>query len=178
LFLACAFLPHVWTYILAFQDFSGMIVRTGGVWGAIGVLSYGLVFVVLLESIFVFAVTAALGCLVSTRWPESRRIALLALLVFVTALWAMYAQAYFAWSWQLPGPLFRLLVRLQPPLPLLYALALIPAAATLLAPTWLILRNERIDGLLQGLLERIHLLSGVYLAVDALALLVVVVRNL
>jgi hypothetical protein len=176
LFLVCAFLPHAWTLILAFKDFSLLMGRIGGVWGAVGEMSYGLVFS-FLDSLLIFLVTALLGFLVSARWQQPRRISLLGLLAGLAILWEIAAQAYVVWNMRMPGRLVQFLVQFHLPFGFYYTLTLLVVVATILVPALLILRNEKFYKVLQAFMERITLLSGFYLFLDAVALVIVIVRN-
>jgi hypothetical protein len=176
LFLVCAFLPHAWTLILAFKDFSLLMGRIGGIWGAIGEMSYGLVFS-FLDTLLIFIVTALLGFLVSVRWQETRRISLLGLLAGIAMLWEIIAQSYVVWSLHLPGRLTQFLAQFYLPFGFYYAAALLVVVATTLIPALLILRNEKFYKAFQAFSERVTLLSGFYLFLDAVALVVVIVRN-
>jgi len=176
LFLACVFPQHVWTFILAFSDFSWVAKRTNS-WDAIGVMSYGLLWA-LFESLIVCAAAALLGVLISTKWDESRRIALLSVLVLVLSAWSMYNQAYFLWGVAVPEFLIRLASSSARPLRALYLSFLLPVLATVAAPTLLILQRERPFRVTQGLFERISLLSAFYLIFDAAGLIIVISRNI
>lgn len=176
LFLSCAFLPHIWTFVLAFKDFSMLTTRLNGVWGAIGVMSYGLLFA-FLESILVFAITALLGLLVSPRWEESKRITLLGFLAMVPMFWEIYRQACFIWHIHFPGRLYRLIVQFPNPTGLLYGIVLIIVVVTTLVPVLLILRHEKFYSFSRAAIERITLLTGFYLFFDTVALILVIVRN-
>src|SRR5574342_450210 len=101
LFLVCAFPLHVWTIILAFRDFSWVSERTNS-WDAIGVVSYGLIFA-FIESVVIFLAAILLGFLVSKKWNEDRRLALVGVLVFVTSLWAILSYLFFMLKVSIPG---------------------------------------------------------------------------
>lgn len=77
----CAFPLHLWTLILSFRDFSWVTERTNA-WDAVGVVSYGLLFA-FVESLIIFCIMALLGFLVSSKWDEPRRIALLSTLILL-----------------------------------------------------------------------------------------------
>jgi len=177
LFLICAFLPHVWTFIMAFNDASMLIYRMRGVWGAIGVLSYGLLFS-FIESIFVFLITSLLGLLISSRWDEARRIVLLGWLVTLTLLWIILSQSYYAWHMHVPVRIVRFMAQFPHPLETVYAATGASALVTTLVPAFLILQHKGFYDFARAALDRITFLSAVYLVVDVLALIVVIVRNI
>jgi hypothetical protein len=171
----CAFPLHVWTLLLAFRDVSWVTQRTNA-WDAVGVLSYGLVFA-FIESVVVFLVTALLGLLISTRWDEPQRIALLSVLVLAASLWAMYAQAYFVWNFTPSGQFIQFVSRSRHPLRFLYTLASGAVLMTVLTPTVLVLRSAGFFRFVRAVIERLTLLTVFYLVFDALGLMVIIIRN-
>lgn len=175
LFLVSAFPLHVWTIILAFRDFSWVTERTNS-WDAIGVVSYGLIFA-FVESLMVFLVATALGFLVSKKWDENRRIALIGLLVLITSLWAIAGYLYFMLQVSLPGQTVAFLVNQAHPLRTLYMLSLILIGITVAVPTFFILRSDKFVSGIQALFERLSLLTQFYLFFDIIGLIIVVVRN-
>jgi hypothetical protein len=176
LFLVCAFPLHVWTIILAFRDFSWVAERTNA-WDAVGVLAYALVFA-FVESLVVFLAAVLLGFLLPRRWEESKRVAFLTVLVLITALWAMLGQLYFIWNLSLPTLFIQYLSQAAHPVRILYAAILVLVVASVLAPTFLVLRSEGSTRFILGMVERLALLSSFYLFLDAASLIVIVVRNL
>lgn len=175
LFLMCSLPLHAWTLILAFRDLSWLADRTNA-WDAIGVLCYGLLFA-LGESLIVFVFAALLGLLVSDRWEAERRTSVLALAVLVLSLWAMAGQLFFLTDYHVPGNVIDFLVRAGHPVRTMYLILVPVVGATFLAPTLLVLRSGRAQGIANGAIQRLSLLAMLYLVLDALALVVVVVRN-
>lgn len=175
LFLICAFPLHIWTIILAFRDFSWVTERTNS-WDAIGVVSYGLIFA-FIESVLVFLVAMLLSFLVSQKWSEDHRIALVGILVFITSLWAMVSYLYFMLGWSLPGAIILFLASLAHPLRFLYAVSLALVAITIGLPTYLILQSTKFSLNIKGFFERLSLLTQFYLFFDVIGLVIVIVRN-
>jgi hypothetical protein len=177
LFLICALPIHLWALLLAVKDFSWVAERTN-TWDAIGVLSYGMVFA-FVESLAVALAAALLGFLISRQWwDQDRRVALLGLLVVITALWAIAGQLYFVWDISFPAPFLKFLYATGHPVRILYAAGLVLVAPTVLVPTYLVLRSDRFYRLVQDLAGRLGLLSGLYLLLDAVCLVILVIRNL
>ena len=176
LFLICAFPLHVWTIILAFRDFSWITERTNS-WDAIGVVSYGLIFA-LIESVVVFLVAILLGFLISKKWSEDRRITLMGGLVFVASLWAMVSYLYFLLGVSIPGETILFLASLAHPLRFLYAVSLVLVVPTVALPAYFVLRSEKFLKGVQGLFERLSLLTLFYLFFDFIGLIVIVIRNI
>ena len=171
----CAFPLHLWTLILISRDVSWLVERTNA-WDAIGVASYGLVFA-FVESAIYFAVVAFLGLMVSTKWNEERRVALLSVLALVTALWAINGQAYFVWGSDVPEQFVWYAASLKHPLRFLYGAALAMTLPTIVIPVYLVLKSDRFLNLIQGLIERLSLLTMFYLFFDAVGLIVIIIRN-
>ncbi len=176
LFVLCAFPFHVWTLVLALRDVSWVSERTNA-WDALGVISYGLIFA-FVESAAAFLAIALLGWLVPARWDEARRIALLGVLVFAAAAWAIYGQAYFVWDLQLPSQLIQSAARSGHPFRLLFSIELGLVIPTVLLPALVVLRSDRFFRLVQATLERLAVLVGFYLFLDLLGLLIVIIRNI
>ena len=175
LFLICAFPFHIWTIILAFRDFSWVAERTNS-WDAVGVLSYGLI-VAFIESVAVFLVTVLLGYLVSKKWSEDRRNALLGNLVLIASLWAMASYLFFMLQVSIPEESIAYLVSLAHPLRFLYAVSLAIVGFTIALPTYLILRSEKFLQGVRGFFERLSLLTLFYLFFDFVGLVSVIIRN-
>lgn len=176
LFLVCAFPLHVWTIILAFRDFSWVAERTNA-WDAVGVLAYALVFA-FGESLVVFLAAVLLGFLLPRYWEEGKRIALLAVLVLITALWAVLGQLYFIWNLSPPAQIIQYLARTAHPVRIMYAALLVLVLPSVLVPTFLVIRLEGSTRFILGIVDRISLLASFYLFLDAASLVVVVIRNL
>jgi hypothetical protein len=175
LFLICAFPLHVWTIILAFRDFSWVTERTNS-WDAIGVVSYGLIFA-LIESVLVFLVAAVLGVLVSRKWAEERRVALVGILVFITSLWAMLGYLFFVLNISIPAETVLFFRGLAHPLRVLYGISLSLVAITVALPAYFVLRSEKFLQGVTGFFERISTLTLFYLFFDFIGLVIVIVRN-
>jgi hypothetical protein len=162
---------------MVFKDASMLIDRTGGVWGAIGALSYGLLFA-FIESTFIFLLASLLGLLISATWDEPRRIVLIGLLVTLTLLWTILGQSYSVWNMHVPGRIVRFVSQFPHLFIVMYAAVLAFVPVITLLPVFLILHNEGFYKFARAVTERITLLSGAYLAFDALALIVIIIRNI
>lgn len=176
LFLISAFPLHIWTLVLALRDFSWVSVRTNS-WDAIGVISYGLLFA-LIESIFVFLLAVLLGFLISKKWDETRRNSLLGMLVLLTSLWAMGSYLFFLMQISVSGKIILYFASLDHPLRLLYVIVLVMVGLTISLPVYFILHSEKFLQAVQGLFERLSLLTLFYLVFDVVGLIIVIFRNL
>ncbi len=175
LFLVCAFPLHVWTIILAFKDFSWVTERTNS-WDAVGVVSYGLIFT-FIESIMIFLVALLLGFLISKKWGEERQITLMGFLVLIASLWAMGSYLYFMLQVSILGETVDFLVSQAHPLRFLYLVSLFFVGPTVAIPTYFVLRSEKFFKGVQGLFDRLSLLTLFYLFFDLVGLVIVIVRN-
>jgi hypothetical protein len=175
LFLMCAFPLQAWTLILGLRDVSWLTDRTNA-WDAVGVVSYGLVYA-FFESLIFFMVMLLLGYLISTSWSSRRRVAVLTVLALMLCVWAMLEQLFFLAEVQLPGWLIGLSIRSGHPLWILYGGSLITVGLTMLVPVWLVLRSERGENAVWGMIDRLSILTMFYLLLDVIGLVIVVVRN-
>ncbi len=176
LFLMCALPLHIWTLLLAFRDISWLTDRTNA-WDAIGVVAYGLVFA-FVESVALFAVVALLGYLVPNRWGTRRRVALLTVMVWVISIWAMLDQLYFLVGGGMPGWLIDSFVRSGHPARVFYAVLLAVLGVSVLVPALLVVRSERAAKVVWAVIDRLSILMMFYLVLDAIGLVIVIIRNL
>jgi hypothetical protein len=172
----CAFPLHLWALILIFRDISWVAQRTN-FWDAIGVASYGLVFT-FIESVIYFVAISLLGLVVSTKWLESRRVALMSILALVTALWAIDGQAYFVWGSYVPEQALRYMAAAEHPLRVLYIALLALVVPTIVIPVYFVLRSDRFLHIVRELIERLSLLTMFYLFFDLVGLIIIIIRNI
>ena len=176
LFLMCAFPLHLWTIILAFRDISWLTERTNA-WDAVGVLSYAVVFA-FVESVLLFLVIVLLGFLIPRSWTEDRRIGLLASLVLILSAWGMISQLYFLAGMSPAAWLVQLAAGNAHPLRVLYAIALLMVAPSFAIPAYLIMKSANAPQLLHSLIDRLSLLTTMYLVFDVIGLGIVIIRNI
>ena len=175
LFLMCSFPLHFWTLILAFRDLSWLIERSN-LWDAIGVASYGMIFA-FAESVLVFLVAIVLGFLISKHWHQ-QRVALLSILVLITALWSMAVQLPALLGTSYPGWFINFLAQQEHPVRVLYGIGLLLVSLTVLLPTYLILKSNKALRFIWELIERVSLLATLYLLFDIVGLVIVIIRNI
>ena len=175
LFLTCAFPLHFWALLMAFRDISWLTERTNA-WDAIGVLSYGAVFA-FIESVVIFFVVALLGLTIPRQWSSDRRITFLGLLILLTSIWGMISQLLFVWNVNLPAQAVQFLRTSAHPLRILYAICLAVVLSTVLVPIYLFVRSNKSIALMRDFMERLSLISTLYLFLDFLGLVIVIIRN-
>ncbi|MBC7877555.1 MAG: hypothetical protein H7Y59_10325 [Anaerolineales bacterium] len=175
LFLICAFPLHFWTLLLAFRDVSWVAERTN-FWDAIGVVSYGMIFA-FFESLLFFLAASFCGLLISQWWGKDRRLAITSMLVLVLALWAILTQLVVLQSWDAPDVLLGFLVRSAHPLRNIYFIILFFIVPSVVLPILIIYKNDKILRIILDMVDRVSLLTIVYLLVDFMALIIVLIRN-
>ncbi|MBE0684058.1 MAG: hypothetical protein IH589_19320 [Anaerolineales bacterium] len=176
LFLMSALPLHIWTFILTFNDFSWVTERTDS-WDAVGVMAYGLIFA-LVESVVIFFAFAILGLLISKKWGEKRRIALLSILVTIVSLWAIAGHIYFFRESSMPPQVIAFFVGFDHPLRVLYSVALLIVVPTILSPTYFVLASDKFFRFVEASIERLSTLMILYLVVDIAAGVILLIRNI
>ena len=176
LFLSTAFPIHLWTIILVLRDFSWVAERTNA-WDAVGVAAYGMIFA-FIETIFVFAIIVLVGFFLPKQWEENKRIAFLSMIVFLVALWAIIGQLYFMLNIDLPSGLMMFLVRSGHPLRWIYAGLFVLVSLTVIVPVYFFIRSEKMYRSIFNFIDRLAVLSAMYLVFDGISLVVILVRNL
>jgi hypothetical protein len=176
LFLMCAFPLHLWTLLLAFRDVSWVAERTN-FGDAFGVISYGMIFA-FIESLLLFLIALVLGLLIPSTWGRDKRLAIMSMLVFVLALWAMVPQLYALQVWNIPNALPGVLAGSAHPLRNIYMIALALIIPSVILPILAVYRSEKTLATVLDMIGRFSLLTVVYLLLDVAALIVVFVRNI
>ncbi len=176
LFLMSALPLHIWTFILTFNDFSWVTERTDS-WDAVGVMAYGLIFA-LVESLVIFFAFAILGLLISKKWGEKRRIALLSILVTIVSLWAIAGHIYFFRESSMPPQVIAFFVGFDHPLRVLYSVILLIVVPTILIPTYFVLASDKFFRFVEESVERLSTLMILYLVVDIAAGVILLIRNI
>ena len=176
LFLISAFPLHFWTLILVFRDISWLTERTNA-WDAIGVASYGMVFA-FVESVVIFLVLALLGLLTPKQWESNRRIAFLAFLILIISAWGIISQLLFLWNVFLPAQAIEFLRHSSHPLRIIYAVCLMVVTPTVLLPAYSFIRSKKAVTFMQNIIERLSLLTMLYLFFDVLGLIIIIIRNI
>lgn len=176
LFLMSALPLHIWTFVLTFNDFSWVTERTDS-WDAVGVMAYGLIFA-LVESLVIFFAFAILGLLISKKWGEKRRIALLSILVTIVSLWAIAGHIYFFRESSMPPQVIAFFVGFDHPLRVLYSVTLLIVVPTILIPTYFVLASDKFFRFVEESVERLSTLMILYLVVDIAAGVILLIRNI
>ena len=162
--------------MLVLRDFSWVTERTNA-WDAVGVAAYGMVFA-FFESVVITIIVALLGYFLPKQWNENKRIALLGLLFFVVSLWAILGQLVLILHVPLQSSLILWLSSSGHPLRWIYLFLFIIVSLSVFGITYLFVQSDKVSGSVINLLDRIAVLSALYLVFDAIGLLILLVRNL
>ena len=176
MFLICAFPFHLWTLLLAFQDVEWVARRTNA-WDALGVVSYALLFA-LIEAILVFLFFTAIGLIIPRQWNVNKRIGFLILLVLLLSVWGMISQLLFLWNINLPKSTIQFLSQSGHPLRYLYAGAFAIVAPTIALPVYFFLKSDGMLTRIENLVNQLAVLTGFYLFLDAVGIIIIIIRNL
>ena len=176
LFLVCAFPLHLWTILMMLRDINWVAERST-TWDAVGFSRYALLYT-LAESVFLFGFILLLSLLLPRRWNKTLRFTVLSLLAFVLAGWSIMEQLILIVLWTrlqaLPARLPFLVAGKWVPL----TIAVVLVLASVLVPLVFLRKSEKLQRNVFNILERLTLLSGLYLFLDAGALALVIYRNL
>lgn len=160
---------------LGFRDFDWVTARTNS-WDAVGVVAYGLIFT-FVESVVIFALVALSGFLVSNKWEEKKRVALMGVLLIILSLWSIFNQTYFLREMNPSEQLVNFYIGTGRPLIALYATALLFVGLSVSIPTYAILTSSKVEkAILEGF-DRLSTLMVLYLVFDVAALIIIIIRN-
>lgn len=176
LFLVCAFPLHVWTLLMAFRDFAWVAARTYP-WDAVGLVAYALL-VALLETTAAFALVGLAGLILPRGWDLNRRLAMLGSMFWVVAAWSILSKIFTALDSPLPPWFFNFLGAFGHPLRILWGLAFALVAVSAVLPAWLILKRTSAVQAISNIFDRISLLSGFYLILDLIGIVIIGIRNI
>jgi len=164
LFLVCLLPIHVWAIINLMRRASSLVLSVNSL-EILGVLAYVLLFA-LFESLIAFAVLFTLSLILPAQFFSSKLIPVGTVLVFLASVSAVFIHLYNAW--EIEDIKFDLWAGMW---------AFIGLVAT--GPSvYLIRRDKRIGAAIQGVVDRLSVLSMIYLFFDFLGLAAVIIRNI
>ena len=161
-FGAIAFPVHVWAIINILVIFPAWLLRLS-LWELAGAISYPLV-EALLESGLVWLVLVGISFVLPRKWLADKFVVLASALVWLLAAWAILAQF--------------ILVRLLQWGPLQWIPGLIVVVISFGLVIWLIHRFARVESTIKTIVQRLAVLTYIYIFFDVLGLLVIILRNL
>jgi hypothetical protein len=175
LFLICAFPLHLWTLLMLFRDINWVAERTS-MWDAIGFSGYALLYA-LLESILLTGFVALLSLMLPRGWNKILRMLVLSLTAFVLSGWSIVEQLILIvfygrlrhfgianpwlanrWAW---GSIFVVVIVLSMAVPIL-----------------MMRGNSKLQEKINAFLDRLTILSGLYLFLDVVGIVIIIIRNI
>ena len=162
MFAACVFPVHVWSIVNVLREVPAWVLRLSS-WELVGVIAYTQAFA-LLESVLISLVLILLSVILPGRFFKDRLVAQSSVLVLVTSGWAIAAHYN--------DEIIRLWGMRQF---LLWSAVYLASIGVVYV---LIHRYKRLESLLRALVERVSVLSYLYVFLDFLSVLVVFARNI
>jgi hypothetical protein len=159
LFVACAFPVHVWAIIGLLNQIPAWILRVN-LWELAGMIGSWLVFT-LLESLIVTLGVIVLMALIPGKWFTEKVVVFCVLFIWLTSIVSVIAH--------FQEPLMRSFWGI---LIVVAYLAMLPGSY------WLLQRFPKFEMGLKSFLERLAILTGLYLFLDVVGLAIVIIRNL
>lgn len=175
IFVAAAFPIHVWSIILALRDIPWVAERTN-IWDAIGVAGYELVFS-LLESLLIWVVAVLFGSLLLRNWSENKRVSVLSVLILVTILGAICGQYVEIVQLPFSSQIGAFLTTKQNPMWLIYGALSVIILPIVLSSAYFAAYSDTCQNVVPAILDRIAPLMVLYLSLDALGLIMILIRN-
>ncbi|MEJ2510390.1 MAG: hypothetical protein P8Y72_02210 [Anaerolineales bacterium] len=176
LFLVCAFPLHLWTILMVFRDVNWVAERTTS-WDAVGFSGYAL-FYTLIESLLLFGFIALLGFIIPKNWNITLRFVVLSLVAFILAGWSIMEQliliVFWGWLRHLADTLTFLFT--SPWSAYIIFAGLIVISVTV--PLLLLRKHPGLQEKVYSVLERLTLLSGLYLFIDVIGMVIILIRNI
>lgn len=176
LFLVCAFPLHLWTILMVFRDVNWVAERTTS-WDAVGFSGYAL-FYTLIESLLLFGFIALLGFIIPKNWNLTLRFVVLSLVAFILAGWSIMEQliliVFWGWLRHLADTLTFLFTSPWSAYVIFAGLIVISVTVPLL----LLRKHPGLQEKVYSVLERLTLLSGLYLFIDVIGMIIILIRNI
>ncbi len=160
---------------MVFRDVNWVAERTTS-WDALGFSGYAL-FYTLIESLLLFGFIALLGFIIPKNWNLTLRFVILSLIAFILAGWSIMEQLILIifWGWlRHLADSFTFLIT-QPWSSYVIFAGLIVISVTV--PLLLLRKYKGLQAKVYSVLDRLTLLSGLYLFLDAIGIIVIIIRN-
>lgn len=177
-FLLCAFPFHLWTILLILHDVEWIAKRTN-LGDVIGVGAYALLYA-LIESLFFFLLIVALSLIIHWQWKGDKVFAELGYISLWIPIWAGLKQIYRHQDMASPNFLVEWLFSTGHPLryfTLGTGLLIIVIIGSAAVPIYLIGFKHKVEKYIRSFLERLAVLSTLYIALDVISVFIVLIRN-
>lgn len=175
LFLVCAFPIHLWWIYMIFRDVGWITERTTAS-DALGFSAYALVYA-LIESIFIYLLILAASFLLPLAWEKAKRINILGVFVFGATFWFIVEQAALIYGPSRLQSFFNTFLLFSNPLAALNAVTALTVLASFSIPVFLIARYGIVNRAITSIVERLILLSGLYIILDITSIIIILIRN-
>jgi hypothetical protein len=161
-FAVCALPVFAWaifSYLYAFPEF----VLRMSIWDLVGTASYTLAYA-LLESLVITVPLILMAAILPARFFKHHFVAFSSVIVIVSSIWIMYANYHLIdfSDWDLSEILRVLLIYLL----------------SLAIPIALILRYNRIEQIVQAIVQRVAVLVYIYAGLACIGFIIILARNL
>ncbi len=172
LFLSIAFPIHVWSIIQVLQDVGWVYDQQGG---AIltGYIAYSMVFAFFETTVF-FILFFLLSHLLPIQWSGKKSLSILAFLAFIISLWGAANQIFFILLESPPEFLSWVLLRVGYRQQLGFTILLVTVVLSVVLPLILTTRYEKIKNGTIAIIERISLLSILYMVFDLISFIIII----
>ena len=178
LFLSIAFPIHLWAILLFFRDFEWIANRSSS-WDAFGVGAYS-VAVALIETSLVFLITLLLGSILPKFLGEEKKVLLLTLLFYCLAGWIMIRKTHAIVNESHPHLVANVFLSTGHPyryLVLAVAAIISLVIISIIGTAYLAIRSNRFVDICQAVIDRVIVLSALYLVTDIAGIIIVIIRN-
>ena len=176
LFLISIWPQHTWTIYMVFRDLGWVAQRTTA-GDAFGLLSYALIFA-LGEGAILFILILLIDLTLLRKWPPDKRLSILTIALFDLSLWAIIPQLFSLADIHLPNDLESLIIASGHPLWVLYGFSLGSTALSIGLPIYWIFKRPETVGWINLFVDRLVVLSSLYLFLDMIGIINVIIRNL
>ncbi len=174
LFLVCASPTHFWTFITFFFEVDLIEKRNLAYYAGFG--GY-LLMLALLEGLVFLGFILLLSYLFPKKWEGNLPIIMASVLVLVIGLWGICNQLYFLFSDISPAWFEWIMLRVHYRQHQLYPILLVAVIASAALPVWLIPKYKQVQDILYAMIEKLTLLASFYLVIDALLIVMALLRN-
>lgn len=181
LFLVVAFPIHAWSIFMVLQDFQWVMERTVSVWDGIGYASYSLTFA-LFESIIIFLILWLLSFLLPAHWKSNKTVAGMSIVMISVSIWAILNQLFFFYyNTSFVRYIPQVFIGLDHPIRWFYLIAglvFLLVLGSIIVPLFFINRNKKFTDAVLSVIDRLIILSGLYILFDIAGIIVIIIRNL
>lgn len=180
LFLIIAFPIHTWSIILVLYNIEWIAERTI-VWGAIGYCAYALAFA-LFESALIFILALPIYLLLRKKREVDTTQAIIGSVYLIISIWEMIYRLNISNSHILETTLLQIgaNLKIEYRYKIIFLILVIagPIAVSIGLTPFLISKYDKIKTIYIDVLQRIALLSYIYLTLDLFGILLIIIRNL